>query len=98
MNTQYYGNKLKLSLALATMALPLITQAGQHPRYKLVDLGTLSRPSVAYLVVAGALSIGAGAALIFVLMAGVHAFSAIGFGLMFACRGLVRGTGREVCS
>src|SRR6266496_2896462 len=32
------------SLIVGSLALPFITQAGQHPRYKLIDLGTLGGP------------------------------------------------------
>ena len=45
MNTKHHLNHLKLALIVGSLALPLITQAGQNPRYKLVDLGTFGGPS-----------------------------------------------------
>ena len=44
MNTKRRLNHLKLALIVAALALPLIAQAGHHPRYKLVDLGTFGGP------------------------------------------------------
>ena len=49
MNTKNHLNHLKLALIVGSLALPLITQAGppptkEHPRYKLIDLGTLGGP------------------------------------------------------
>jgi len=49
MNTKHHLNHLKLALIVGSLALPLITQAGppptkEHPRYKLIDLGTLGGP------------------------------------------------------
>ena len=49
MNTKHHVNHLKLALIVGSLALPLITQAEQpptnkHPRYKLIDLGTLGGP------------------------------------------------------
>jgi probable HAF family extracellular repeat protein len=45
MKTKHHLNHLKLALIVGLVALPLITQAGQHPRYKLIDLGTFGGPS-----------------------------------------------------
>ena len=45
MKTKHHLNNLKLALMVGSLALPLITQAGQHPRYKLIDLGTLGGPA-----------------------------------------------------
>jgi len=50
MNTKHHLNHLKLALIVGSLALPLITQAEQpptkeHPRYKLIDLGTFGGPS-----------------------------------------------------
>src|SRR5207248_2774931 len=45
MNTKHHLNHLKLALIVGSLALPLMTQAEQHPRYKLIDLGTLGGPS-----------------------------------------------------
>src|SRR5258708_1205340 len=45
MNTKHHLNHLKLALMVSVLALPLTTQAGQHSRYKLIDLGTLGGPS-----------------------------------------------------
>ncbi len=48
MNTKHHLNHLKLALIVVivgALALPSMAQAGQHPRYKLVDLGTLGGPS-----------------------------------------------------
>ena len=49
MNTKHHLSPLKLALIVGSLALPLITQAEQpptntHPRYKLIDLGTLGGP------------------------------------------------------
>jgi len=51
MNTKHHLNHVMLALIVGALALPLIiTQAGQdqtkeHPRYKLIDLGTLGGPA-----------------------------------------------------
>ena len=45
MNTKHHLNHLKLALIVGALALPLIAWAGQHSRYKLVDLGTFGGPS-----------------------------------------------------
>ena len=45
MKTKHHLNHLKLALIVGSLALPLITQAGQHPRYKLIDLGTFGGPA-----------------------------------------------------
>src|SRR5437667_12810767 len=45
MNTKLHHNHLTLALIAGSLALPLIAQAAQHPRYKLIDLGTLGGPS-----------------------------------------------------
>jgi len=45
MKTKHHLNHLKLALIIGSIALPLITQGGQHARYKLVDLGTFGGPS-----------------------------------------------------
>jgi probable HAF family extracellular repeat protein len=49
MNAKQHLGHLKLALIVGTLALPLVTQAGQplakaHTRYKLTDLGTLGGP------------------------------------------------------
>src|SRR5437867_6222998 len=44
MNTKQYLNHLKLALIVGSLALPLTTQAAQHSRYKLIDLGTFGGP------------------------------------------------------
>src|SRR6266571_7107488 len=49
MDTKHHLNHLKLALIVGSLALPLIAQAEQpptnkHPRYKLIDLGTLGGP------------------------------------------------------
>jgi probable HAF family extracellular repeat protein len=48
MNTRHHLNHLKLALIVGALALPLTTHAGQHPRYKLVDLGTFGGPSSSF--------------------------------------------------
>ena len=45
MKAKNHLNHLKLALIVGSLALPLIAQAGQHPRYKLIDLGTFGGPS-----------------------------------------------------
>src|SRR6185503_4180327 len=45
MKTKHHLNNLKLAFIVGSLALPLITQAGKHPRYKLIDLGTFGGPS-----------------------------------------------------
>src|SRR5882724_12021571 len=50
MSTKYYLSYLKLALSVSVLAPPLTTHAGQgqneaHPRYNLIDLGTLGGPS-----------------------------------------------------
>src|ERR1041385_4727211 len=45
MKTNHPLNRLPLALIAGLVALPLITHAGQHPRYKLIDLGTFGGPS-----------------------------------------------------
>jgi probable HAF family extracellular repeat protein len=45
MKTKHHLNHLKLALIVGSLALPLIAQAGPHPRYKLIDLGTFGGPS-----------------------------------------------------
>jgi len=40
MNTKHHLNHLKLALIVGSLALPLIAQAGLHPRYSLIDVGT----------------------------------------------------------
>ena len=50
MNRKHHLNHWKLALIVGSLALPLITQAEQpptkeHPRYKLIDLGTFGGPS-----------------------------------------------------
>jgi probable HAF family extracellular repeat protein len=45
MNTKHHLNHVTLALIVGSLALPLIAQAGQHPRYKLIDLGTFGGPS-----------------------------------------------------
>src|SRR5258708_5272146 len=44
MKTKHHLNHLKLALIVGSLALPLITQAGQNPRYQLIDLGTFGGP------------------------------------------------------
>src|SRR5437016_2223112 len=48
MNRKHHVNRLELALIVGSLALPLIAQAGQHPRYKLVDLGTFGGPSSSF--------------------------------------------------
>ena len=48
MNRKHHVNPLKLALIVGSLALPLIAQAGQHPRYRLVDLGTFGGPSSSF--------------------------------------------------
>src|SRR5262245_7664834 len=45
MKTKNHHNHLKLALIAGSLSLPLITQAGAHARYKLIDLGTLGGPA-----------------------------------------------------
>jgi probable HAF family extracellular repeat protein len=44
MKTKHYLSWSKLALIVGSLALPFLMQAGSHPRYKLVDLGTLGGP------------------------------------------------------
>src|ERR1041384_6896615 len=44
MNPKHHLNHLTLALIVGSLALPLIAQTAQHPRYKLIDLGTLGGP------------------------------------------------------
>jgi probable HAF family extracellular repeat protein len=45
MTTKNHLNHLKLALIAAAISLPATAQAGGHPRYRLIDLGTLGGPS-----------------------------------------------------
>jgi hypothetical protein len=45
MKTKNHLNHLNLALIVGSLALASITQAGQHPRYQLIDLGTFGGPS-----------------------------------------------------
>src|SRR5689334_20187103 len=45
MKTKQNLNYVKFALIVSIVALPLMTQAGPHPRYKLIDLGTFGGPS-----------------------------------------------------
>jgi probable HAF family extracellular repeat protein len=45
MRTKYPLNDWKSAVILISLALPLFAQAGQHHRYRLIDLGTLGGPS-----------------------------------------------------
>src|SRR5258705_7774153 len=45
MNSRHHLNHLKLALMVSVLALQWTTQAGQHSRYKLIDLGTFGGPS-----------------------------------------------------
>ena len=45
MKTKQHLNHAKFALIVSVLSLPLMSQAGQHPRYKLIDLGTLGGPA-----------------------------------------------------
>src|SRR4029079_13679108 len=45
MKTHHHVNQWQLALIAGLLALPLLTHAGQHPRYKLIDSETLGGPS-----------------------------------------------------
>src|SRR6266699_190455 len=45
MNTKQHLIQFGLPLIISALTLPLRTHAGEHPRYKLVDLGTFGGPS-----------------------------------------------------
>src|SRR5262245_9497261 len=44
MRTKYPLNNWKSAIILVLLALPFFAQAGQHHRYKLIDLGTFGGP------------------------------------------------------
>ena len=48
MNRRHHLSQFGLPLIISALALPLTTHAGQHPRYKLVDLGTFGGPSSSF--------------------------------------------------
>src|SRR6266699_2871812 len=48
MNTKQHLIQFGLPLIISALTLPLRTHAGEHPRYKLVDLGTFGGPSSSF--------------------------------------------------